>query len=389
MNNNYIKVNIIGKNVNNYLKWLMKQKINIANINVKHHNELEIIINYQDYKLLTKYSKTYKIKIVKTYGWLKFTNIIKKNFIMILCLIFAIILIYSLSHIIFSIDIIYNDQEIVNILKKELDKYDIKKFKIKKDTKYLEEVKKKILSDNKDILEWIEIEESGTKYIVKLVERKKETSSNDYEYQSIVATKDAIITSIKASSGEKVKEVSGYVKKGETIISGILTKPDGTNIYTKAKGTVYGEVWYKINVEYPLYYQEEKVTGRSKNVLSLYFLNKKISLFSYHKYKQFKLESESILENNLLPIKIAKERLYEVNIKEEIYTEETAIDKAKSISKDKLLATNKNIQEIKDIEILEKEVLNSKISLTIFASVIEDITKVEEIQKPTEEISGA
>lgn len=386
MNNNYIKVNIIGKNVNNYLKWLMKQKINIASINVKHHNELEIIINYQDYKLLTKYSKTYKIKIVKTYGWLKFKNIIKKNFIMIMCLIFAIVLIYSLSHIIFSVDIIYNDQEIVNILKKELDKYDIKKFKIKKDTKYLEEVKKKILSDNKDILEWIEIEESGTKYIVKLVERKKESSSNDYEFQSIVATKDAIITSIKASSGEKIKKVGEYVKKGELIISGILTKPDGTNIYTKAKGTVYGEVWYKINVEYPLYYQEEKVTGRSKNVLSLYFLNKKVSLFSYHKYKQFKLESESILENNLLPIKIAKERLYEVKIKEEIYTEETAIDKAKSISKDKLLATNKNIQEIKNIEILEKEVLNSKISLTIFVSVIEDITKIEEIQKPTEEI---
>lgn len=386
MNNNYIKVNIIGKNVNNYLKWLMKQKINIASINVKHHNELEIIINYQDYKLLTKYSKTYKIKIVKTYGWLKFKNIIKKNFIMIMCLIFAIVLIYSLSHIIFSVDIIYNDQEIVNILKKELDKYDIKKFKIKKDTKYLEEVKKKILSDNKDILEWIEIEESGTKYIVKLVERKKESSSNDYEFQSIVATKDAIITSIKASSGEKIKKVGEYVKKGEPIISGILTKPDGTNIYTKAKGTVYGEVWYKINVEYPLYYQEEKVTGRSKNVLSLYFLNKKVSLFSYHKYKQFKLESESILENNLLPIKIAKERLYEVKIKEEIYTEETAIDKAKSISKDKLLATNKNIQEIKNIEILEKEVLNSKISLTIFVSVIEDITKIEEIQKPTEEI---
>ena len=386
MNNNYIKVKIIGKNVNNYLKWLINQKINLINLNVKNHNELELITEYKNYKLLTKYSKTYKAKIIKKYGNLKLLDFLKQNFIVISCIAFAIGLIYFLSNIVFSIDIIYNDQEIVNILKKELDKYNIKKFKYKKNSQYLEKVKKNILEDNKDILEWLEIEESGTKYIVKLVERKKENKSINYQYQSIVASKDAVITSIKAYSGEKVKKVNDYVKKDETIISGILTKPDGTNLYNQAKGVVYGEVWYKVNVEYPLYYQEEKVTGKSKNVISIYFLNKKISLFSYNKYKQFKLESKSVIESNILPIKIAKERLYEVNVKEEIYTEETAIDKAIDISKDKILATNKNIKEITKTEILDKQNLNSKISLTFFVSVIEDITKVVEIKEENVEI---
>ena len=116
--------------------------------------------------------------------------------------------------------------------------------------------------------QWIEIEESGTKYIVRLVERKKEEKKEEYKYQSIIAKKDATITNIKAYSGEKIKIINQYVKKGEVIISGLLTKPDGTNLYTKAKGIVSGEVWYKVDIEYPLYYQEEKVTGKNKFVIS-------------------------------------------------------------------------------------------------------------------------
>ena len=52
MNNNYIKVKIEGKNVNNYIKWLIKNKINIIKLKIIKHNTLEIIINQKDYKLL-------------------------------------------------------------------------------------------------------------------------------------------------------------------------------------------------------------------------------------------------------------------------------------------------------------------------------------------------
>lgn len=380
MNNN-IKVNVTGKNINNYLKWLMSQKINIINLNIRNHNELDIVIDYKDYKLISKYSKTYQVKIIQKYGRLKLLDFFKNNMVIIFCLIFAIILIYSLSHIIFSVEIIYNDHEIVSILEKELEKYDIKKFKLKKDVKYINEVKETILKDNKDTLEWLEIEENGTKYTVRLVERKKKTEVKEFEFQSIVASKDAVITSIKAYSGEKVKNINTYVKKDDTIISGILLKPDGTNLYTKAKGSVIGEVWYKVNIEYPLYYQEELVTGKSKNVISFYFLNRKIPLFPYEKYKQFKLESNTIVENNLLPIKIVKERLYEVKVKEEIYTEEEVIDKAVELAKQKMLSSNKNIIQIKKVELLDKQNLNSKISLNLFVSVDEDITKVVEIKE--------
>ena len=384
--NNYILVKIVGRNVNNYIKWLIRNKINIIKLTIVKHNELNIIIDYKDFETLTKYSKTYEVTIIKKYGRLRLFDTIKKNIIILSCLILSIFFIYYLSNYIFSIDIIYNNKEINKLLMKELEKYDIAKFKRKKSFEYLAKVKDNILKDNKDTLEWLEIEESGTKYIVRLVERKKESKIKEYKYQSIVAKKDATITSIKGYAGEKVKSVNEYVKNGDVIISGILTKPNGENLYTKAKGIVIGEVWYKIDIEYPLFYQEEKVTGKNKSVITLYFLNKEIPVFPYKKYKQFKKDSKIIAENNFIPFKIVKEKLYEVNIKEEIYTNEQAILKAQDKALEKLKNNNKDIVKINNIQILNKENNGSKIKVNFFVSVLEDITKIVEVKEETEEI---
>ena len=380
MNNNYIKVVVEGKNVNNYVKWMIKQKINIINLNIIKHNKLEVIINYKDYKQLKKYSKTYQVKIIKKYGNLKIIEIIKKNMFILIPILLSTIFLYFLSNIIFSVDVIYNDKEVVKTIKKELSKYGIEKYKLKKDYVYLDKIKDEILKNNKDRLEWLEIIEDGTKYIVKLVERKQEKNEKSYEYQSISSTKDSIITSIKAYSGEKIKEINDYVKKGDVIVSGIMTKPDGSLIYEKADAKVYGEVWYKIDIEYPYVYKEEKVTGKSKEVFVINFLDKKIPIFSYSKYKKFKVKSNNIIENNLLPIAISKEKQYEVIVKEEIYTWEEVISNAIEIAKKKLLDNNSKIINIQKIEILNKQAIGSKVKLNLFVSVEEDITQITEVK---------
>lgn len=381
MDNSYISVIIEGKNINNYIKWLIKQKIHIINLNVIRHNKLEVTIKQKDFDKLSKYSRTYKVKVTKTYGILKIIEILKKNSFIFVTIIIAILFVYFLSNIIFSIEIVYNNPEIVNKMKKELKKHNIKKYQLKKDYENLEKIKKEILDNNKDTLEWLEIIENGTKYIVKLVERKKEDINKEYEYQSITVTKDAIVTNIKALSGEKIKEINDYVKKDDVVVSGIITKPDNTLIYTKAKATIYGEVWYKVDIEYPYAYQEERVTGKSKNVFVIKFLNKKIPVFSYKKYKEFKTITNNIVEHNILPINLSKEKQYEVIIKEEIYTWEEAISNAIQESKKKMLESNKKIIEIKNVDILDKQAINTKIKLSLFVSVIEDITKVIEVKK--------
>ena len=379
--NSYVKVKIEGKNVNNYLKWLIKNKIELIKVSNLKHNELLLIIDYKYYDLLSKYSQTYKITIVKKYGKLRILEIIKNNIIIFFSIIVGIVILYVLSNIIFSVDIVYSDDKIVDIIDKELHKYNIKKYSTKKNYEYLNEVKEKILNDNKDILEWIEIEESGTKYIVRVVERKREKILKEYEWQSIVASKDAIITSIKASSGEKVKSINQYVKKGDTVISGIMNRPNESIVYTKAKGQIYGEVWYKVSLEYPFYYQEEKLTGLNKKVISINFLNYNIPIFGYKKYKNFKIYDKILFENNLIPFKVVNEIIHEVNVKEEIYTYEEAIKKGIEEAKKRIVNQNKSINEIRDVQVLKKENLGSSLKLVLFVSVIEDITEIKEITK--------
>lgn len=380
MKESYIKVSVKGHNINNYLKWLINKKIDILELKILNHNQIILIVKKSSYKTLNKYSKTYKISVIKKYGLLKIKEFIQKNIVILMCICISILLVYVLSHMIFSIDIIYNDKEISELVRKNLEKYDIKKYKFKKKYQYLEQVKKQILKENKNVLEWFEIEESGTKYIIRIVERKKEDNKEGYTYQSIVSSKNAILKNIKAFSGEKNKIINQYVKKDELVINGILTKADGTMIYTKADGLIYGEVWYKVSVEYPLYYQEESITGKSKNVINIYILNKKISLFPYKKYKQFKITSYNAIESNIFPIRIVKEKMYEVNTKEEIYTEESAINKAIEVSKQKMLNSNEKILEFNNVIVIDKENLNSKIKVNLFISTTENITKIVEIQ---------
>ena len=125
-------------------------------------------------------------------------------------------------------------------------------------------------------------------------------------------------------------------------------------------------------------------TGKNKDVYVIKFLNKKIPLLSYKKYKNFKVETNNIIENNILPISISKEKQHEVILKEEIYTWEEAISNAIELSKKKLLENNSKIINIKKVEILDKQTIDSKIKLNLFISVEEDITKIVEVKKEEE-----
>lgn len=379
-----IKIKIEGKNINNYIKRLLKRKINIIRLIPISYKEVHLIIKYQEYQKIIKYKTTYKISIINTYGTIKIKKNIKKNTILILAIILGLFLIITLSNLIFSIDIIHQDKEIRSLLKQELELNGIKKYHFKKSYKELEKIEDKILEKNKDKLEWIEIIESGTKYIVRIEERKVNTEDEVYRYQSIISKKDAIITEIKATQGEKVKNVNDYVKKGDTVISGYITLPNNTTKTTMAKGKVYGEVWYQVSVEYPFIYQEEKLTGRSKTIYVLNFINKRFSIFDFEKYKSFSTKDKILLSNPLININLVKEKQYELIVKDEVYPEDIAINKAQDYIKQKLKKDNPDIKKIKDITILSNEATDSTINLKLFVSAIENIGDLIEITPQTD-----
>lgn len=380
-----IKIKIEGKNIDNYIRRIIKRKINIQRLIPISYKEVHLILNYNEYQKLIKYKTTYKISIIGTYGKLKIKKTIKKNLILIYSLIIGLALIITLSKVIFSINIIHEDKEIRSLVEKELEKYNIKKYTFKKSYQKLESIEDEILENNKDKLEWIEIITSGTKYIVRIEERKVNTTDELYQYQSIISKKNAIITEIKAEKGEKVKAINDYVKKGDTIISGYITLPNNTTSITMAKGEVYGEVWYKVSVDYPFVYQEENLTGKSQTIYVLNFLNKRFSLFDFDKYKSFDTKDKILLSNPLINISLIKEKQYELIIKDEVYPEDIAITKAKDYISKKLKKDNPNIKEIKKITILSQDITESKLKLNLFITAIENIGDIIKIEPQNNE----
>jgi len=376
-----VKVVIEGKNINNYIKRLIKEKINIINLKYINYNKVEIIIKYSDYLKLKDNRSIYKLKIIDKYGKIKFKDKIKNNYILLLSLIIGIFIIIFLSNIIFNIEIIHTNKDIIELIEKELKNYNIEKYEFKKSYNEIEKIEDKILENNKTKLEWIEIEEVGTKYIIRIEERKIKENNKNTKYQNIVMEKSGMLKKIIATSGEKTKEINTFAPKDSVVISGIITKPNGELIYTKAEGTVYATVWYTIDIEYPYHYKEEILTGNKKEVLYIQFLNKKISLFHFNKYKNFQSEPNIIIYNNILPLKLIKEKQYEVKIIDEIYTEDEVINKAIELSESRLLSSNSKIISIDNVSVISKENLDSKIKLKLFLSVTEDVTTIKEIEK--------
>jgi len=379
-----IKIKVTGRNINNFLKRLINNNINIEKVIPISHKEIDLIINYQDLDKVLKLKTIYNIKIIRYYGKLRIIKRIKKDIFILSSLLISLLLIYTLSNIIFKIEVIHSNNNIIKLVTKELEDNGIKKYKFVKNYQEIEKIKNKILEENKDTLEWLEIIREGTKYTIRVEERIINNKPKDNKIYNIVASKNAVIKNIYAESGEKIRSINTYVKKGDIIISSDITLPNNEKISKTASGKVQGEVWYNINIEYPYQYHEMKYTGNKKKVLVLNLLNKRISFFDFHKYKTFNRNIKYIFNNNITPISLIYEDEYETNIINEVYDYNTAREKAITKAKEKILEKYPNIKDITDIKIIKEEDKKNKISLNLFVTCLEDITEYQEVNNNKE-----
>ena len=369
--NNHIKVIISGKNPNYFLKELIKNKINIYDIE-KNKNKLIIVINSKDLELLKKIKTTYKISIINYYGISRLKQLLKKYNLLLMSFVFGILIIILLSHLIWEVEVINPNQKLTKIIKEDLKEYGIKKYHLSINYKKIKLIKEKILKKEKDILEWIEIEKNGTKYLVKIEERKKKETQDTCNSRHIISKKNALILEINASQGEIVKKKNDYVSKGEIIVSGLIHNKD--TIVTKkcSQGTIYGEVWYKVKVSIPKTKIEERLTNNKNYGLSINIFKKNIELIK--KYQTTKKTKYNILDNKTIPLEISLIKNQEIKLlKKRLSTREIETTALKSATKEIKKKLNKD-ENIITKKILKKQEKNSTIVVEIFFKIKENIT---------------
>lgn len=372
MTNKY-KLLIVGKNPKRFLDNLISLKISLYDVKLT-DKELTIVVDLDDYDKILKLKTSYKIKVIDYYGLVKYENILKKYNVFFICLIIGLVLIKVLSSIVFDIDIEHPKSEIRELVLADLEEFGISKYHFKVSYDEKEKIIKKILHKETDRLEWLEIDSIGTKYVVKVEERIKNDPKIDNTFQHIVAKKDAMILQIQASSGEIKVSKNDYVKKGDILISGFITKDEEIKKKVKAVGTVYGEVWYQAEITLPKVYKEIKYTKNSKKRFQVKFLSHDFLLFDFKPYKTYESNNITLLENRLLPMSFNYSKVSETKKITKRYTgtkgEKEALKLAEKNLKKKLSVNDSIISK----KVLKKTEKDSKIIVDIFFKVKEDIT---------------
>lgn len=377
--NSKVRVRITGKNIDRFINRLIRNNFTIYNLTRINRKSIIVLIPYIELDKLYEIKTIYEIDVVDYKGGKKVNKIFKENKYIIISIIIGFIILRILTSLIFNIEIVHNNKELRNIVENELSKNGIKKYSFKKNYNELNKIKDTILTKYKDNIEWIEIEEKGTKYIVRLEERINKNIIDDNKMQDIVASRDALLLNVEADKGEVIRNKNDYVHKGDVVISHNITLNGEVKRSVKAIGKIYGEVWYNVSIEYPYHYKIEKITDENKKVLAFYFFNKKIELFNFKKYKTKKITINKQLTNNVFPIKLVLENQTKTNIIEENNTKGEAIKKAELKAKEEIEKDLNEKEYIIDIKKLKVSENNSKIKVDFFVSVYKDITEVLEI----------
>lgn len=369
---------ITGKRLDTFIMLLAR--LNISFKVLKRTREYLIIeVLEEDYANLLKINTTYDIEIVKRKGLLNIVHFLKARKLFVIVSLIGFAFFNLLTNLIFSIKVIDADSELREIILNDLEEFGLKKYNFKISYEEKEKIESKILKKEKDIIEWIEIKEKGVSYEVKLIRRVKNDIEKESEPRNIVAKKSGLVTRIIAESGEVVTKKNAYVNAGDVLISGLIRNNGNIVSKTRAIGKVYAEVWYKVSLNLPTNYHEERKTGNNKTVLEISFLSDDISITDFDKYSHSKDSKKVLYKHPLLPISINLTKKEEVKL--------TDINFAENYDKNiKPLAIEKLKTKLgNDITILEEKVLKKsenadRIDIEIFFKVLEDITSYNSLK---------
>ena len=177
-----------------------------------------------------------------------------------------------------------------------------------------------------------------------------------------------------SSSGVKLKDVNDYVKKGEVLISGNIIKGEDTLItQVRAKGKVYAEVWYTVNITIPFNYVEYVETGKVINHYYLDIAGKKFTLIGKYDSNFTMNTKDLVLEKPYLFFKLYKETKREYKYKEFNINENEAYKEALKRSENKIKSKLNDNEYIISKKVLKKEVFRSKMNIEVFFKVYENI----------------
>ena len=306
----YVNIVVEGFFIERFINICISKKIFFWNTNRKKSTVFSANIGVKDYREVVKIAKKCqcKIKITHKKGLPFLLHRYRKRKIFAATLGVIVLVIITVSNFIWNIEIKglneTKQQEILQFIQAQ--GVDIGKYKNNVD---IQNLINKIRIERDDIA-WIGMEIKGTNLIIEIVEAdKKPEIINENEYCNIIATKDAIISKVKAQNGTPVVKEGDTVKKGDVLIQGWLEGKYTDPRYVHAEGEIIAKVWYSDKEK--IYYNQilENKTGNSEKKYSINIKNFQINLFktlsNFENYDTIRtIKKLKLTSNFYLPIEI-------------------------------------------------------------------------------------
>lgn len=367
--NKYIIIKVT-QDIKRFINKCNSYNIELYNIKYIDKDNIIVKIKKDDFDNIKIYNYYSNIEIYNKVGIDYYIHKIKKLKYFILCFVIMIICMFLVSNIILKINVIHSNKKVRELVYSELYDNGIKIFSIKKDFNKLENIKNKILENNRDKLEWISITNIGMTYVVRVEERIIDNINDEHDYCNVVATKEGIVTNIFSDKGDILVNVNDIVRKDDILITGNLIVNEETKNYTCASGRVMAKVWYTTNISLKRDYLKKEYTGKKR---INFYINHKV--LRNNKYSKF--DKKYIINNKY--IKVYKEIEYKE--KKYKYNELDSVNKALLEIDNKFKNKLGDKGEIIDKKILNKSINNKEINIDVFVITLEDISKQIELNK--------
>ncbi|KAB8128729.1 sporulation protein YqfD [Gracilibacillus oryzae] len=304
----------------------------------------------------------------------------------------AVCFIFLLSNMVWKVDVAGLDEEIENKVFEQLQDYGVSPGNFQWNIGSPGDIQEQLIKDIPELL-WIGVTKRGTAYHLEGVEKTRVEKQEEDAPGHLVATKEGVIVDIYAEKGQPLVKVNDVVAKNDILISAYLNNTDieetdeehiNEQTPLAAQGEVIAKVWYRSSITVPLEDQYDVLSGETsvKHYLNMFNFLVPVWNFGNPEYKDVQVEAEEqefYFLNWKIPVSYVKQTIRE---KEEILEKRTK-EEAKKLALEQAERRLRQIipldAKIEDEKVLHEREENGKVKLTIYYTVLEDITKRQSI----------
>ncbi len=374
----FVEVRVSGVGADRFVNYLVRDGIFVKQM--RRLNEAQIVfqIKVQDVQKLRQHARGKRLKFhfTKRIGFPFVLQRWRLNSGLIAGVLLFAVLIFVLSNIVWKIQIDGASVKTEHLIRRELDKLDVKVGQFSFSEGNVDEVQKRVTNKVPSVT-WVGVEVRGSVYHLQVVEKKQPMQLIDESYSQLVSGKKAYIVSTFVETGQVLVEKRQLVEKGDVLVSGSIGKDDKL-IYVGAKGIVKGETWYQTTSEVPFHSTFSRLTGDTKTKTALTIFGFKVPVWGFFtpRYQTAKIDREQTdfhFWKWRLPIGLAKTRIQETKETNRHLTVDAATKIAKENARTDLQKQLPSDAKVIKENLLQKQVSNDKVRIKVHYEVIENI----------------